>query len=147
MVGPAWFVGVSWAKCALLATVVITARTVFFALNDLDDEPALPPLDRTGRDEGARREVSRLSWGMIGQENRVGEVPFRRLRALAATRLSVRGIDLVDLHDHEAARRLLGPLAYDTLIGDIGRPPSQAIFQHCLAALERLDELDRSRSL
>ncbi len=143
--GLAWVVGVSPVQCLLLASAVVFFRVTFGFLAKVDEEHVLPPLDDSGRSHGARREVSRLSWTMVGQDNRVGEIPFRRLRALAATRLRLRGIDPGDESGQQAARELLGDLCYDTLVGELGHPPSVAVFERCLVTLEKLDDVERSR--
>jgi hypothetical protein len=138
--GLAWLVGVTWLKALLLATAVATTGVVLIALRRLDDEAELPLVEGPSRNDGIRREVSRLSWALAGQDNLVGEMAFRRLRKLARDRLSQLGIDLDVAEGQRAAREALGSLGYDTLIAEVGRPPTQKIFQQCVGVLESLDD-------
>lgn len=137
--GVAWAVGVSFVQSLLLSTVVTTVGAVLVALDDLDDEPGLPPLEGSGRSEGTRREVSRLSWAMAGAGNRVGGVPYRRLRAIANHRLLQRGIDLGQPDGQQAARELLGPVGFTQLVAETAGPPSERVFATCLSLVEALD--------
>lgn len=136
----AWFVGVHWVQSLLLGAAVTVIGTVVGALDRLDDDPQLPPVDDGGGSSGARREVSRLSWAMAGPENRVGDVPFRRIRAIADTRLRLRGLDPDDPDSRPAVEELLGPRAYAVLVADATRNPTVAVFEQCLTVLEGLDE-------
>ena len=135
----AWVVGADVPHALALATVVPTAGVVLLTMGELPAEPSLPPLDETGRSDGARREVSRLSWMMTGRDHRVGDAPFRRLRALAQHRLSLHGVDLTAPEDADTARRLLGPVGYDALVVHPDRAPTGRVFEQCLTVLERLD--------
>ncbi len=145
--GLSWAVGVSWAQSLLLFTAVTTVGAAVFALDQLDDDSQLPPLDPTGRSEGTRREVSRLSWALAGADNRVGDRPYRRVRAIAAHRLAMRGIDPSDPAGEEAARALLGPMGFDQLVAETTSPPTQRTFAACITLLERLDDSPGSPSI
>jgi hypothetical protein len=134
-----WAIGVTVLQSVLLASVVAAVGAAIIALDRLDGEPTLPPLDAVGRSEGTRREVSRLSWAMAGPDNRVGGIPYRRLRAIAVDRLRLRGVDVTDPAGDQAARELLGPLGYQHLLAEAAAPPTQRVFQSCIALLERLD--------
>lgn len=134
-----WWVGVGWPQVLLLVSAITTAGAVALALGHVDEDPMLPPLEATGRSEGTRREVSRLSWSLAGADNRVGDRPYRRLRAIAAHRLALRGIDLTDPAGDDAARALLGPVGYQQLVGESWSPPTQRVFADCISLLERLD--------
>ncbi|MET1006676.1 MAG: hypothetical protein ABWX96_14090 [Propionibacteriaceae bacterium] len=140
LAGVSWAVGVPVIQSLLLATGVTMVGAIALAVSGLDDEILLPPLDETGRNEGARREVSRLSWVMAGQDNRVGDIPYRRLRAIAANRLALRGIDVTEEAGQRAAGELLGQPGYTLLVAEATRTPTQRAFQASIALLERLDE-------
>jgi hypothetical protein len=135
-------VGVGWLKCLLLATAVTTVGATYLALDSVDDDRALPPLDDVGVNTGTRREVSRLSWMMAGHDNRVGGVPYRRLRAIAVNRLGLRGIDVSDPAGDAAAREVLGEQGYRLLIAESSSTPTQRQFVDCISLLERLDGRD-----
>jgi hypothetical protein len=135
----AYLVGVGWLQCLLLATAVTTVCAIYRAAGGFSDDSGLPPLEASGRDAGTRREVSRLSWAMAGHDNRVGSVPFRRLRAIAVNRLSLRGIDVGTAAGQQQARELLGSDGYEVLIAETNATPTQRRFQDCLTLLEGLD--------
>ena len=135
----AYLVGVGWLQCLLLATVVTTVSAIYRAAGGFSDDTELPPLEATGRDAGTRREVSRLSWAMAGHDNRVGSVPYRRLRAIAVNRLRLRGIDLDTAAGQQAARDLLGATGYDLLVAETNGTLTQRRFKDCLTLLEGLD--------
>ena len=140
----AFLIGVSLVQCLLLATAGATVGAVLLALPELDDDPALPPIYDGGDTAGTRREVSRLSWVMVGHDNRVGGAPYHRLREIAATRLALRGVDLATVEGDRAAQDLLGALGYRTLIADAAIPPTSREFEQCVTLLERLDDDQRT---
>lgn len=135
----AYLLGVGALQCLLLATAVTTVGATFLAVDQLDDDPALPPLLDSGDRSGTRRDVSRLSWVLAGYDNRVGRLPYLRIRAIAANRLAWRGIDLATAEGHEAARQFLGPQGYATLVDDAPEAPTERVFVSCVALLETLD--------
>jgi hypothetical protein len=134
-----YLVGVGWWQCLLLASAAAATGAVYLALTDLEADPALPPLDDSGRSTGTRRDVSRLSWVMEGHDNRVGAAPYRRLRAIATNRLALMGVDLADEDGRTAARALLGPVGYATLVEESLTTPTQRVFVDCVTLLEGLD--------
>lgn len=135
----AYLLGVGTLQCLLLATAVTSVGAVFLAVDQLDDDPTLPPLLDSGDRSGTRRDVSRLSWVLTGYDNRVGRLPYLRLRAIAANRLAMRGVDLSSAEGHEAARQLLGSQGYATLVADAPEAPTERVFVSCVALLETLD--------
>jgi len=135
----AFLIGVSLVQCLLLATAVTTVGAVLLAVHDLDDDPGLPPIYDAGDTAGTRREVSRLSWVMVGHDNRVGSAPYHRLRQIAATRLALRGVDLSSPDGDRAAQDLLGPVGYRVLVAEATTAPTSREFEECLSRLERLD--------
>ena len=139
LTGAAFLIGVNLVQCLLLATAGATVGAVLLAVHDLDDDPGLAPIYDAGDSAGTRREVSRLSWVMVGQDNRVGGAPYHRLREIAATRLALRGVDLSSVEGDRAAQDLLGPLGYRTLIAEATSTPTLRVFEQCVALLERLD--------
>jgi hypothetical protein len=134
-----YILGVAWLQLLLLLTGVTTVGVACLALDSVEDDPALPPLDDAGLNTGTRREVSRLSWVLAGHDNRIGGVPYRRLRAIAVNRLALRGIDVSEPAGDEAARELLGELGYKLLINESTSAPTQRQFVDCITLLENLD--------
>ena len=135
----AFLIGVSLVQCLLLVTAGTTVGAVLLAVHDLDDDPGLPSIYDAGDTAGTRREVSRLSWVMVGHDNRVGSAPFHRLRQIAATRLALRGIDLSSPEGDRTAQDLLGPVGYRVLVAEATTAPTSRVFEECLTRLERLD--------
>ncbi|CAA9400724.1 MAG: hypothetical protein AVDCRST_MAG75-2125 [uncultured Propionibacteriaceae bacterium] len=134
-----WVVGFDVVHALLLAT----AATALGALRVLVGPGATysagwPQHDYSGQDHGARREVARLSWGLIGSESRVERRSALRLREVAVGRLAERGLDL-DSPDHERdCRQLLGDPGYDTLRADRRNGPYYTEFVHTVGVVERL---------
>ncbi|GAA2100235.1 hypothetical protein GCM10009841_14740 [Microlunatus panaciterrae] len=135
----AFVVGVNWVQCLLLGTATATVGGLLALLPAGEDVPWEPPDDQIA--DGARREVTRLSWTLGGHENRVGEAPLRRLRELAVTRLAARGVQVDDPAGRETAARLLGDQVWAVLTAETGPPPRFDTFVRCVDALERLDTL------
>lgn len=134
--GVAWFFGVDLLHALLLAMATATLGGLLLLLK-IDGTDGWPLHDDTGHDQGARREVARLSWSLSG-ESRVERRSVRRLRELALGRLAEQGLDLDDRADEAECRRLLGDLAYDTVAPDQRNPPHYRDFVHTLSAVERL---------
>lgn len=92
-----------------------------------------PPADLEAID-GTRREMTRLTWTLIGRDGRVTEAAVRRLRADATRRLTGHGTALGE----ERARELLGPRVHATLTAHGGLMPSLRELADCLDAVEAL---------
>ena len=137
--GAMWLVGVDVLHALAVATVVPLTAAVRLATDGLVKAPSLPPGDQTGRSDGTRREVVRLSWALGGRDHRVGPAAVRRLRALATHRLSLHGVDLTGPTGQEDGRRLLGGGCYEALFVHLDRAVSVGVFQQCVDALEGLD--------
>ena len=91
---------------------------------------------------GARTEVSRLSWSMPSRYGRVSEAAVHRLRAIAASRLALRGIDLDDPAQAPAAEAALGASAYRVL-----ESPSEQFVDTLLRCVHAIDALDGADAL
>ena len=134
-----WVVGFDVIHALLLAT----AATALGSLRVLVGSGATyssgwPRHDYYDSDHGARRDVARLSWGLIGTDSRVERRSALRLREVAVGRLAERGLDL-DSPDHEReCRQLLGDLGYDTLRADRRNGPYYTEFVHTVGVVERL---------
>lgn len=133
----------------LLALVIgIVSVAVDAGEDDLWPEPEHEEL------HGTRREISALTWSFVGREGRVAEPAVRRLRAVAARRLTRRGVVLprgllqrgagdspsMPLADEQQARarELLGERAWTILTAPGGWLPSLADLTHCVGVIERL---------
>lgn len=136
--GAGWAIGAGVPHSLLLGLAVAAVGATLVALDLVDDEPRLPPEEQLGRNAGARREIARLSWAMAGGDQRVGEQPYRRLRAVVAARLAGAGIDPSDPAGEQAARELLGPTGYAQLVAVAPGPPTRRVFESCLTLVERM---------
>ncbi|MGV8978241.1 MAG: hypothetical protein ACOH17_09370 [Cellulomonas sp.] len=116
-----------------IAVVIVVAWTV-----DMSPDPGWTRAPVPGRD-GARGELSTLSWTMVGRDGRVGERALRRVRAVGASRLARLGLDVADPADADAIHALVGARAWKVLTITGGRNPSIADVEHAVARLERLD--------
>jgi len=117
---------------ALLLALVLSPRI------DPGHDPQHHALPDTNRD-GARRDLSDLTWAMHGSHGRVSERAHRRVRALAATALADEGIDLhsTDPEQVEAAASRLGPLVHRQMTAD-PRPPTMKVLRSWVTAVENL---------
>ena len=130
----AWSIGVSLSQSLLLGGVALAIVPVLSAPLD---PPVTLPWVPVRRGHGARRDVSRLAWGMT--RRRVDPRVVRRLAASARTRLSNLRIDVDDPSQATEAEKALGTWAYSALV--VGDPHSfrQRDVLRLVEALERLD--------
>lgn len=135
--GTAWAIGVSIVQSVLIAAA-ICAIGACISLAPTGQTLAWPERNRAGND-GTRREVSRLSWAMIGRDDRVSEASLRRLQQVALRRLAMRGIDGTDPDQQAAAQSALGTFCYQHLFAPTGGPPRYDQFVRCVTELEKLD--------
>ena len=88
---------------------------------------------------GDRREVTTLSWMLTSRHGGTDRIAVLRLRAIAAHRLALRGIDLYNAADAQRASELIGPSAHWLLATDQQVSPSHRQMVECVDAIERLD--------
>ncbi len=131
-----WLIGLQPAN-ALSLSVFALALYALRGLTPGEVDNWRPEPDTT-HNTGTRREIARLSWGMHGQDARVDRWSTRRLYALAARRLSVRGLDLGASEDSAGCRRVLGDQTYDALKPDPNNLPRYTSFVAALDVVERL---------
>lgn len=104
------------------------------------------PLE-TGRvAEGARREVSQLSWS-LPHHGRAQHTGLRRVQDLARRRLALHGLELDAPADGPGIRKLIGSSAYSTLRPTARKLPTVRAVVHCLDMLDRLDPLRSATAL
>lgn len=141
--------GMRWLDALLVGLVAFVLVTVATTLEAGADHP-WPP-EPPEEPDGARGEVSALTWSFFGRDGRVSEVVVRRLRADAARRLAKHRVILPGgLNSRTAtapenspeavarARELLGERAWATLTARGGLMPSILDVAHCVDVLERL---------
>jgi len=92
---------------------------------------------RPNRD-GARNDVTDLSWSLRGNYGRVSVRAVGRVQRLARQRLARYQLDLLDPGDRPEIERLIGRGAYVVVRGE-RRPPSLRSLLHCLDVLDALD--------
>lgn len=134
--GACWAIGLDLANALAIAVIVVSLYSLRALLGgEPDGWPAEP---ETAHDEGTRREVARLSWGLQGQDDRVDRWSAQRLHGLAARRMADHGLDLDSRDDVAACRRLLGDATYTALSLDPNHLPRYAQFVAALEVVERL---------
>ncbi len=123
---------------ALALTVTLLVALVLSRRVDPGHDPQHRALPDTNRD-GARRDLSDLTWAMHGSHGRVSERAHRRVRALAATALADEGIDLhsADPEQVRAAADRLGPQVHRQMTSD-PRPPTMKVLRSWVSAIENL---------
>ena len=112
--------GVLLAQQALGFSMVHAAMTIITAAAVTVLLVALPavyhphwPRTSTGRRDGARDQISALSWAFMTRDETVSARGLQTVREAATTRLALHGVDLTDPAQEGAARALLGDASYD----------------------------------
>lgn len=133
---------------------VVTTLALVLASTLASGDEYLWPEPAPEATDGSRRDVTLLSWTLVGRDGRVTEAAVRRVRENAERRLARRGVRLaggltaagsgVNEADAEAAARaLLGDRAWTALTGRGGWLPSLGDLQHCVDVVERLGDPPR----
>lgn len=138
-----WVIGLDLANGLAVGLFVVTIYSLRVLAGGEPEEWPAPPDE--AHNEGTRREVARLSWGLQGQDDRVDRWSAQRLHALAAHRTADHGLDLDSRDDADGCRRLLGSATYDALSLDPNRLPRYAQFVAALDVIERLTPEETSR--
>lgn len=140
--------GMAWRDAALLGLAVMVVVLVSTTPAATSPEHRWP--DTTSEEtDGARRDVTSLTWSLVGMDGRVSEQAVRRLRADATRRLARRGVVLPGglnattsaTAPTEAVRRardLLGERAWRILTVPDGRMPSLDDVAYCVDVIECL---------
>lgn len=132
----AWYLGMDAAHAAGLGAAVLALSACLSSLGEAAsmvwrvEEPPLRP--------GSRRDVVQLGWSLAGRGGRVSGEGVRRLRAIAARALALRGIDLDDPAAAPRVTELLGPQAAALLRRGAA---TTATRPQVVALLTRLEEL------
>ncbi|SDC16707.1 hypothetical protein SAMN05216410_1312 [Sanguibacter gelidistatuariae] len=122
---------------ALLAITAAAAVTVMLvALPDIQ-EPRWPR-ESSDRRDGARDQVTALSWAFMTRDESVSTRGLHAVRKAATARLALHGVDLADPAHARAARELLGQGAY-ALLTTYGPPPSMAQLGRCIDRLTAIE--------
>jgi len=121
----------------LMAFLAAAAVTVFVVGQPEPRSPRWPRPESSSKD-GARDDVSTLSWTLLSKDDAVSPRAVRAVRATATTRLRLLGVDLDDPADGPAARELLGDETYAFVASALERPT----LPHLLRAIDRLTEID-----
>lgn len=142
--GLGWAVGLDLSHAAALAVaavILVELRKVSWFTED----EGWPERDLGPTDQGVRRDIARLSWGMDGFQSRVDRASVNRLRGVAVARLARLGVDLDDPSDREQARALLGAPSYGLLISGTTDLPTFAVFAAAVTAVEQLNDKELTR--
>ena len=123
---------------ALLAGLAGAVVVVVLRSMPLGEHVMFPRLPFAAH-EGARRDVSSLSWTLYGRGGMTVSGQ-RRLRRVALDALDHAGIDVTTAPGRAEAERLLGRGLLTFLLDpDPSRPPDARTVERCVAALETLD--------
>ncbi|WP_150306505.1 hypothetical protein [Planctomonas psychrotolerans] len=133
--GLAYALGLSLVLALLIAATIATIGALIPLFDPIRD--AAWSVSAVTLRKGARREISRLSWSMSTGTRGVSASAGSRLHDIAAHRLALRGIDLDDPADQDAAEDALGRVAYRVL-----STPSITTADALLAVVRALDHLD-----
>ena len=126
---------------AVILAITAAAMTVLLlALPDI--RPPYWPRGNAARTDGARDQISALSWAFMTRDDSVSVRGLHAVRTAATTRLALHGVDLTDPTHAPAARALLGDRAHLVLTQD-GPPPSMTQIGHCI---DRLAAITPTRS-
>jgi hypothetical protein len=121
---------------AFAATALACALGILWSATDATtDDPEWPRPPVAAR-AGGRHDVSDLGWSVFGRDGYVTDRIVRRIRALAADRLRVHGVDPADPAAEPDAERLLGARVLRQLKSR--QPPTARTVQTWLDAIERL---------
>jgi hypothetical protein len=136
-----WFFGLdilpSIVAGAVIAGVGITLGVVTNPGGNRD-WPASPPVPN----DGARRETFELAWALRTRSGIVDEPALERVRAIAASSLARRHLDLADPAHRARIERLIGAPAYALLAPD-GPNSGGRLRVRLTSIIGALDVLDR----
>jgi hypothetical protein len=136
-----WFFGLAVVPAIVVALVLaglgITLRIITLPVENLEWPPAPPePSD------GARREVSELTWSLRTPGGVVDERIVERVRRIADTGLRRRQLDLDNPAHRAQIERLVGPQTYALLSSPERRRISLSTLLSELSVLEALEKSD-----
>lgn len=116
----------------ILAITAAAVTVLLLALPDIR-HPRWPQASAP-RTDGARDQISALSWAFMTRDDSVSVRGLHAVRTAATVRLALHDVDLTDPTHAAAARALLGDPAYLVLTQD-GPPPSMAQIGRCIDRL------------
>lgn len=143
-VGAALF-GVAPTQALLLGALGATLCALIRFRPSTGDPPSWPEATILDQEHGARRDISRLSWSVSGNDRQVGRTLRLRLRQVAIRRLARRGIDLADPELRDVAIEALGAAgsdgadAYRALDPDLREVIGLTTFTAAVRAVESLE--------
>jgi hypothetical protein len=139
-----WFFGLGLLPAIVVVLVVGSLGVVLRVLTapaTIGEWPAAPPHPT----DGARRETSELSWALRTRGGIVDDAIILRVRAIAASRLAHRHLDLDNPQHRSAIEKLIGAGVYELVNADHDRVRVRmSSIPATLDILERLDVLERS---
>jgi hypothetical protein len=141
-----WFFGLGILSAIVVVLVVGSAGMMLRTLTPpatSTEWPIAPPLPN----DGARRETSELSWALRTRGGIVDDAVILRVRAIAASRLAHRQLDLDNPAHRRAIEALVGARVYELVnVRDGRRRVRLPSILGALEVLERLDGVDPPRA-
>jgi hypothetical protein len=132
-----WYIGMDTVHAVTFGLVVGAAGLLWTAVPEHRDVGWEPTARATP--EGARWDVTQLSWSLRTRRGRVQHTALRRVQELARHRLALRRLDLDEPGDRAEIERLIGEAAYATLARPGSDLPRLRALVHCLDVLDGLD--------
>lgn len=125
----------------LMALVAAVAVTVMVVGQQDPRQPRWPRHESRAK-QGARDDVSDLSWSFMSRDDAVTPRAVAAVRSATASRLRLLGVDLDDPQDTAAAREVLGDEAYGFVESTAGTPTIHQLSR----TIDRLADLDPATS-
>jgi hypothetical protein len=121
----------------LMALVASVAVTVMLVGQQDPRQPRWPRHESRAK-QGARDDVSDLSWSFMSRDDAVTPRAVAAVRSATASRLRLLGVDLDDPRQTDTARGLLGDEAYDFVESRTDHPTVHQLAR----TIDRLADLD-----
>ena len=134
-----WFFGLGLVPAIVVVLVVGSLGVMLRVLTapaTIGEWPAAPPHPT----DGARRETSELSWALRTRGGIVDDAIILRVRAIAASRLAHRHLDLDNPGHRRAIEKLIGAGVYELV--NAGGNRQRVRMPSIIATLDILDRLD-----
>jgi hypothetical protein len=136
-----WYLGLDVLRSVVAGVILAVIGISWVAVPDHEATGWVK--DAVVAQDGARREVTQLSWALHPRRGRVRHGAHVRVQQLARNRLALHQLELADPADRTAIERLVGSAVYSTLRPRPDQsPPRLRDIVRCLDALDALDALD-----
>jgi len=129
---------------ALLIGGTLAAATLVVRALPFGSRAAWPVLPY-GRRDGARRDVSSLTWTMIDRGGAISSTGERRLRTVLSDALELRGLDLTTPRGREQAETVVGADVARWLTDPEAHAPDPRAVRRIIARVQHADQPTRTK--